>query len=395
MIVRPRFLRILFNREMLRLRKNPSALLLLGLLTAIALMLSLSRPGPKPVMNCWVVYSQESPWIERLRRAAQQNKLIRVVPMSEMKSVSNWRVYPQTDCAIEILSEPKTNSMTDGLLPFPVPVGENSDEESRSFSPRPAESKFAVRFLYPGNDPNVLSPFLQWFWPTTVEHFGSTPPIVQQTLPVTGSSRGAVMERLKQSSLTELMTEEFVATILLIIVLFVTCCHLQVSFTSQDRERGTLMALALSPATTAEMLVSRYMFHLSLSLMASAAIVGVLRPIALTHLSLWITVLLASSGLVGVGTVIASLSRTQSAAGVLSLCYMLFGGVVFYLATKFSAFAAIKDASFESHCFPLLFLSLKQNLPLERAPGLLKLAGLVGVWSMLAAWLFQQRGWRT
>ena len=363
MIVRPRFLKILFNREMLRLRKNPSALLLIGLLTAISLLLSLSRPAPKPVMNCWVVYADESPWIEQLRRTAQRNKQIRVVAMSDVKSVSDWRVYPPTDCAIEILSEPP--------------------------------SKPVIRFLYPGNDPNVLSPFLQWFWPATVEHFGSTPPFMQQTLPVTGSSRGATMERLKQSSLTDLMNEEFVATILLIIVLFVTCCHLQVSFTSQDRERGTLMALALSPATPTELLVSRYLFHLSLALSASVAIIGILRPTALGHLSLWLTIILASSGMVSVGTVIASLSRTQSAAGVLSLCYMLVGGVVFYLATKFSAFVTLKEASFESHCFPLLFLSLKQNLPLERAPGLMKLAGIVGCWTVLSAWLFQQRGWRT
>jgi len=361
MIVRPRFLKILFNREVLRLRKNPSALLLIGLLTAISLLLSLSRPAPKPPINCWVAYSQESPWIEQLRRTAQRNKLIHIVAMSDVKSVSDWRVYPPTDCAIEILSE----------------------------------EKLAVRFLYPGNDPNVLSPFLQWFWPTTVEHFGSTPPVTQQTLPVTGSSRGAVVERRKQSSLTDLMNEEFVATILLIIVLFVTCCHLQVSFTSQDRERGTLMALALSPASPTELLVSRYLFHLALALSSSAAIIGILRPTAFGHLSMWLTIILASSGMVGVGTVIASLSRTQSAAGVLSLCYMLVGGIVFYLSTKFSAFATLKEASFESHCFPLLFLSLKQNLPLERAPGLLKLAGLVGCWTVLSTWLFQQRGWRT
>ena len=395
MIVRPRFLKILFNREMLRLRKNPSALLLLGLLTAISLLLSLSRPAPKPIMNCWVVYSQDSPWIERLRRTSQRNKQIRVVPISEMKSVSDWRVYPPTDCAIEILSEPPTNLSDNGVPPLPESVRQISTSETLSSTRQNPNAKFVVRFLYPGNDPNVLSPFLQWFWPTTVEHFGETPAFLQQTLPVTGSSRGAVMERLKQSSITDLMNEEFVATILLIIVLFVTCCHLQVSFTSQDRERGTLMALALSPATPTELLASRYAFHLTLALCASAAIIGILRPTALGHLSFWLTIVLASSGLIGVGTVIASLSRTQSAAGVLSLCYMLLGGVVFYLSTKFSAFALLKEASFESHSLPLLFLSLKQNLPLEKAPGLLKLAGIVGVWTVLAAWLFQQRGWRT
>lgn len=361
MIPRPRMLAILVGREARRLRKNPTALLLLGLLIAISVLLSLSRPGPKPTMNCWIVYEHSSPWIELLRERAAKNPRIRVVSMSEVKSVSDFRVYPPHDCAIELLER---------------------------------DAKISVRFLHPGNDPNVIAPYLQWFWPITAEHFGSTSPLETTTSPITGTSRAAVMERLQQSSITELMTEEFVATILLIIVLFVTCCHLQVSFTSQDRERGTLTALALTPASTTELLLSRYLFHLALGWTACVAIVGILRPSAVSHPALWVTIALASIGLVSVGTVMASLARTQSAAGVLSLCYMLFGGVIFYLATKFSAFGLLKDASFESHSLPLLFLSLKQNLPLEKAPGLAKLAGLVGAWTVVASWLFRQRGWR-
>lgn len=367
MIPRPRILAILVGREARRLRKNPSALLLLGLLTAISVLLSLSRPGPKPTMNLWVVYQHESPWTEFLRRRAADDSRIKVVSMDQVRSLSDFRVYPPHDCAIEL-------------------VGQASDLAR--------DDQISVRCLYPGNDPNVIAPYLQWFWPLTAEHFGSTAPLTVTMLPITGSSRRAVMERLQKSTITELMTEEFVATILLIIVLFVTCCHLQVSFTSQDRERGTLTALALTPASITELLLSRYLFHLALGWTACGVIVGILRPAAFTHPTLWVTTALASIGLVSVGTVMASLARTQAAAGVLSLCYMLFGGVVFYLATKFSAFGALKDASFESYSLPLLFLSLKQNLPLERAPGLTNLAGLVGAWTVAASWLFRQRGWR-
>ncbi len=381
MIPRPRFLAILVGREARRLRKNPSALLLLGLLTAIAVLLAISRPGPKPQMNCWVVYSQESPWVETLRRRAADNPRIHVVPMSAVKTLSDWRIYPPHDCAIELVGQVSN-------LPVPPEPGQSGQVENLP------HEKTTLRFLFPGNDPNVIAPYLQWFWPATAEHFGAAPPFAPVTLPITGSSRRAVMERLKQSTVSDLMSEELVATILLIIVLFVTCCHLQVSFTSQDRERGTLMALALTPASTTELLLSRYIFHMALGGMACAAIIGILRPAAFGHLTLWLTIALASVGLVSVGTVIASLARTQNAAGVLALCYMLFGGVLFYLATKFSAFASLKDAAFESHSLPLLFLSLKQDLPLEKAPGLAKLAGLVGGWTLAANWLFRLRGWR-
>lgn len=382
MIPRPRMLTILVGREARRLRKNPSALLLLGLLTAIAVLLSLSRPEPRPPMNCWVVYSQASPWTELLRQRAADNPRIRVVSVDTVKSLSNRRIYPSHDCAIEIV-EQVANVL---VPPEPDQLGHVENV--------PHDRKITLRFLFPGNDPNVLAPYLQWFWPVTAEHFGSTVPFATTTLPIAGTSRAAVSERLKQSSITELMTEELVATILLIIVLFVTCCHLQVSFTSQDRERGTLTALALTPASTSELLLSRYIFHLALGWTACLVIVGILRPVAVSHPLLWVTIALASIGLVSVGTVMASLARTQSAAGVLSLCYMLFGGVIFYLATKFSAFGLLKDASFESYSLPLLFLSLKQNLPLEKAPGLTNLAILVGAWTIVGSWLFRQRGWR-
>lgn len=382
MIPRPRMLAILVGREARRLRKNPTALLLLGLLTAISVLLSLSRPGPKPQMNCWVVYENSSPWTEVLRQRAAKNPRIHVVSVAEVKSLSDVRIYPPHDCAIELVEH------VSNVLVAPEP------DQTGHVEIVPHDPTIAVRFLYPGSDPNVIAPYLQWFWPITAEHFGSTSPVETTTSPITGTSRAAVMERLKQSSITELMTEEFVATVLLIIVLFVTCCHLQVSFTSQDRERGTLTALALTPASISEMLLSRYIFHLALGWTACVVIVAILRPAAISHPSLWVTIALASIGLVGVGTVMASLARTQAAAGVLSLCYMLFGGVIFYLATKFSAFGSLKDASFESHSLPLLFLSLKQNVPLEKAPGLTTLAGLVGGWTVIASWLFRQRGWR-
>ena len=172
---------------------------------------------------------------------------------------------------------------------LPVPPEPDSTGQVENL---PHENKITVRFLYPGNDPNVIVPYLQWFWPATAEHFGSTAPFAMTTLPILGTSRSAVLQRLQQASITELMSEELVATILLIIVLFVTCCHLQVSFTSQDRERGSLTALALTPASASELLLSRYLFHLALGWAACAAIIGILRPAAFVHPTLWVTLAL-------------------------------------------------------------------------------------------------------
>jgi hypothetical protein len=46
-MIRSRIVKILFGREFRRLRKNPSALMLIGLLSAVALLMATSRPVSK------------------------------------------------------------------------------------------------------------------------------------------------------------------------------------------------------------------------------------------------------------------------------------------------------------------------------------------------------------
>ena len=107
-----------------------------------------------------------------------------------------------------------------------------------------------------------------------------------------------------------------------------------------------------------------------------------------------LTLLLTGLGLSSVGMVIASLAKTQSSASLLALCYMLIGAVVFYLATKFSAFATIKSFSFEHYSFGMVYLSLQKSIPLSRATDLRPMLMLVVAWLTAATLLFRSRGWR-
>ncbi len=173
------------------------------------------------------------------------------------------------------------------------------------------------------------------------------------------------------------------------------CCHLLVSFTSQDRERGTLMALTLSPATSSEILTAKFIFHLGLSLECCVTIVAILQPMALLQPTLDAQLLLTSFGLMSVGTCISTFARTQAAAGLLALCYMLAGAVLFYLSTKFSAFAVLKQCVFENYSFPPLYQSLKAPLPLTAAlTHLATMGAIVAIWFTLARSSFVRFGWK-
>lgn len=367
----------LMQREAMRLLKNPSALMLLGLMVAFSLLLVLSRSDKKPQLGCWIVFPDaadsfplgefQNSFLKQLAQQAKQNRAIRLVPMGQVPLLRQQRVYPPQTCAIELLELP--------------------DESG--------QGKLSIAYRHPGTKSEVLEPFQRWFWPIAVDHFGQIAVTERQpavSRPVSAAT--LVMEKLQSGSIGELMNEDLAAAIQLLIILFVACCQLMVSFTSQDRERGTLTALALSPITMTELMQAKLLFHLGLAGMGSACVIAVLKPSALASASLWITLLLTGLGLCSVGLVIASLSKSQSSASLLALCYMLVGALVFYLATKFSGFAMLKSLSFEHYSFGMIYVSLQRSIPLNRAVDLRPMLVLVAVWLTAANVLFRTRGWK-
>jgi hypothetical protein len=124
---------------------------------------------------------------------------------------------------------------------------------------------------------------------------------------------------------------------------------------------------------------------------ASAAIVAILRPQFLTNIWLWLCIVITCIALMSVGTVITSLGRTQSTAGFIALCYVLAGGVVSYLATKFPELGWIKRITFEHYSFGLLFVSLSRRVPLLMQRDFHTLVILACLWTAMASVLFRRR----
>src|SRR5690242_16389398 len=113
---RPDKLYALIEREAMRLFKNPSALMLIGMLIAFSILLVLSRHDKKSKLVCWIVYpdqaatapSEESQaaFIRKLSERATQSATIKVVPVSKVTQYRQQRVYPPNTCAIELLELP-------------------------------------------------------------------------------------------------------------------------------------------------------------------------------------------------------------------------------------------------------------------------------------------------
>ena len=380
-MIRSAMIRILLDREFRRLRKNPSALMLIGLLSAVALLMATSRPvstGDEPpganaasqVVDVWLIYDQRSAWLDHLSENLPNSPTIRIVQRDRVPIENgSWKLPPQ-DAAVEVVY--------------------GDEFETRLGS---AFGKVVLHGRYPGKDAKVLAPFWNWFWPALTEYHTDGLRFEQSSEPFSAQAANSPAS-LEDTSVADLVTNELIATMLLLIVMFFACCHLLVSFTAQDRERGTLSALVLSPANTSEILLSKFIFHLLISLGGCLTIVAILKPIVLTQPVLWLVILLSSIGLMCVGTCIATLAKTQASAALLALCYMLGGTVLFYLSTKFTAFHFIKQLAFENYTFPLLFSTMKRPVSVFHAPGLGTMFVLVGAWIGIARSCFYRYGWR-
>ena len=373
MTLRTEMIRVLLGRELLRLRKNPTPLFLLGLAVAIALLTAGSVPRKMADTNrpagstCWIVYEQNDPWIEHLYVRLSRDPSFRFVHTVDLAHPGLRIDYPPGVCAIEIHTKAK-----DGLDVGPL----------------------QIRYRHFGADDSVLWPFARRFWAVTTEHYGKLPRIVDEIAPIAAPAPATRATMLATTRISEVVTIELVGTILLFFVQFLCCCHLFVSFTSQDRERGTLSALALTPIHAGELLAAKSILHLGLSLGSSAAVIAILKPAALGTPGLWWTLFAASCGFLAVGTLITALSRTQSTAALLTLCYMLVSGVIFSLADEFSLFASLKQLMFENHSLTLTYVNLSRPAGFFPAPGLFFLSLLVVGWSYAGGHLFRRLAFR-
>ncbi|NQV25430.1 MAG: ABC transporter permease [Rhodopirellula sp.] len=377
-------IRILLDREFRRLRKNPSALMLIGLLSAGALLMATSRPvsndnsqlntDSQAACDVWLIYDERTEWLDYLAANLPDVPTVRIVHRDRVPIENRSWKLPPGDGAVEILNS------NDGY-------GIQRTNRGSAFG------KVILNGRYPGKDRSTLDPFWNWFWPTLTEYHTQGLRFELSSEPLSTPPEN-IPASLEDTSVADLITNELIATMLLLIVMFFACCHLLVSFTAQDRERGTLSALVLSPANTSEILLAKFLFHLLISLGGCVSIVAILKPIVLTQPVLWLVILLTSIGLMCVGTCIATLAKTQASAALLALCYMLGGTVLFYLATKFTAFHFIKQIAFENYTFPLLFATMKHPVSVFHAPGLGSMCVLVGVWIAVARTCFYRYGWR-
>jgi hypothetical protein len=367
-------LRTLLHKELLRHLANHGGLALVLLLVVASLLLSVSGGGTPAagltggVGRCYVDFWEDGPLVRHLRGHVPDDFKERIVFRPAAAATTDDRgtlVYSQGTGAIQ-------------LRPLP---GDGTG--------------FKVWFWHPGEDGVALAPFEAWFWKETLAFFRQA----RQSAPPGGDGGApyALLPPAIESERTALKggldPRSGLATSLVLFGVFFVCVYLLPSLTCEERERGVLLAQALSPASALEILAAKFLFYPALGLALAAVLAGAYRPPALARPFFWLALSVTLLGSMGVGLTIAALARTQRAASLGALCYML-AVALFLLICQQNNVPALPFLALEYHGPRMLHAALTGSVLREHWGHLAGAAALACAWCAAATALFRRRGWQ-
>ncbi len=351
-------IRILLHKECLRHLADRGSLGLALLLVVAALLLSLfGKRGGEPtalvsgVQYCFVDYWGNDPWVEHLRANVPDDlrRQIKFRALSELAFHGDAIVYPPGAGAIQL---------------------------------RNAQTPCQVLFWHPGKDSGGLAPFEAWFWKETY--------LFRQRQAGGGPLALAAERRELKGGLD---TRSGIATALVLFALFFACVYLLPSLTCEERERGVLLAQALSPASPQEILAAKFLFYPVFGIGLGALLAGIYSPFVLLKPLFWLALLAAAFGSMGIGLTIACLARTQRAASMGALCYMLAVALILFICQQ-NQIPGIPYLALEYHCPRMLHAALSDSLQWYHWGHLAGAAVLAGGWSFTAQSVFRRCGWQ-
>jgi hypothetical protein len=363
--MRWRVLRVLLWKEALRHVAQRGGIVLALLLVAAALLMTLfGRGGDKgiPVFGgverCYLDYWQDDDWVRHLRGSVPEELRARV-KFRDVRTLgaNETLLYPSRAGAIQ-------------LRPLP------SDGPPR----------FKVWLWHPDEDGSSLAAYEAWFWRASAEHFR------RQAAALTGAAAVELEEERSQFRGGVDMRVSITAALILF-ALFFSCVYLLPALMCEERERGVLLAQALSPASPLEIFAAKLLFYPLVGIVLAAILAGISRPTALTQPLLWLTLAVAALGSLGIGLTIASLARTQRAASMGALCYVLVLAMFLFICQQ-ARIPFLSWLALEYHVPRVLHATLADAVFWYHVGNLIMAGVLSAGWLIAALVLFRRCGWQ-
>ena len=182
-------------------------------------------------------------------------------------------------------------------------------------------------------------------------------------------------------------------TALVLFALFFACVYLLPSLTCEERERGVLLAQALSPASPTEILAAKCLFYPLFGLGLAAVLVSILNAAALAEPFFWLALGVTACGTMGVGLTISCIARSQRTASMTALGYMLGIALVLYVCQQYRV-PFVPYLTLEFHGPRMLHAVIADTLHAGHWLNLAAAFVLATCWLALATVLFRRQGWQ-
>ena len=183
------------------------------------------------------------------------------------------------------------------------------------------------------------------------------------------------------------------ATALVLFALFFSCVYLLPSVTCEERERGVLLGPAPSPATPLEIVAAKFLYYPIVGVALGALLAGVYNPTVLLLPFFWLALVTAALGSMGIGLTIACLARSQRAASMAALCYMLAVAMILFICQQ-NDIPFLPYLALEYHGPRMMHAVLAGSLRWYHWGNLIAALVLAAGWSLSAQLAFRRRGWQ-
>jgi hypothetical protein len=184
-----------------------------------------------------------------------------------------------------------------------------------------------------------------------------------------------------------------IATGMVVFALYFACVYLLPTLNCEERERGVLLAQALSPASPIEILAAKFLFYPVMGMGLAAILAGIYRPQVLGTLFFWLSLFAVAGGFLGIGMTVATLAKTQRAAFLGAMCYLLSVSMVLLICST-NGIPFVSNLAVEYHGPRILHAAMSDSVNSDQWLHLIAALGLATAWLIAAGWLFRWRGWQ-
>ncbi len=414
-------LKILLKKEMWRHLSNRGGLVLAILLVAAAMIISIFDVGKEKstellggIHHCFIHGDTNDPWFQYLENHVPnmlKNRL-RFRQLPQNLAPDQFIEYPPGTAAIEIRSPRETRtSKTSYQITLIHPVGDRAKmmlyenwfwRESYAFQLIRANQLLEKAGLGKLESPNFTQNESENAW-LIQEAFANLENRILKLDPLHSNTKNGLTAglpsipeyQIEEQSRREsnLDTNAAITTALIIFSLFFTCVYLMPSLTCEERERGLLLAQALSPATSLEILIAKFLFYPLFGIVLALILVGLQQPIVLTKPIFWIGLIVLAAGSLGIGMTLASLAKTQRSASLGALIYMLIIALFLLICQQLNL-PLLSSFVLEYHAPNLMYGILTNQMKPLHWTHLGLVSALSMLWIVIASMIFRRWGWQ-